>query len=158
MRYIGFLLIILSVISCDYFEKKKINADDILEDELQSFNWNEVDEYPAFASCDSSGSKVERKQCFESVLSGHISSKIQASNLVVSESIHDTIEMSFIIDSDGTIGIKEIRHSDLITEQIPEIDSILRSSVTDLPKLYPAIKRGQQVKTEFVMPLVINTN
>ncbi|MBT8272327.1 MAG: hypothetical protein KJO77_00885 [Bacteroidia bacterium] len=158
MRYLSCLLIIICLLSCDYFEKKKISADDILEGELQSFNWNEVDEYPSFVSCDSSVSKMERRQCFESILTQHISSKIQASNFVVSEAINDTVQMAFSISSEGEIRIKAIEHSDIIKQQIPELDSILRLSIHDLPELLPAIKRGQHVNTEFILPLVVNAN
>ena len=158
MRYFGFLLMIMCLFSCDYFEKKKLSADEILEDELQSFNWNEVDEYPSFVSCNPAESKIERKQCFESVLTEHISSKILTSNFIVSESINDTVKIAFLISETGNIMIKQISHSDLITDQIPELDSILMLSMNDLPKLFPAIKRGQQVKTEFVLPLVIKAD
>ena len=51
--------------SCNYFDAKKVSADDILEEELQTFTWNEVDEYPSFEMCDSLSSKAEKKQCFE---------------------------------------------------------------------------------------------
>jgi len=34
----------------------------------------------------------------------------------------------------------------------------LNSSIDSLPKIYPAIKRGQSVSTEFVLPIVVNTD
>ena len=34
-------------------------------------------------------------------------------------------------------------------------DSLLVASVKDLPNIFPAIKRGQQVKTEFKLPIII---
>ena len=37
------------------------------------------------------------------------------------------------------------------------IDSIFKHTVSDLPKLYPAIKRGQPVKTKFILPILIST-
>ncbi len=158
MKYFGFLLLIICANSCDYFEKKKVSAEDILDEELQSFTWNEVDEYPSFISCDSSHNKVDRKICFESTLSHYIISQLSGPSIVVSESINDTLIMKFLISENGTLSIKGILSNDLIKSQIPELDSILSHSIIGLPKIFPAIKRGQQVKTEFKLPIVINAN
>jgi hypothetical protein len=144
--------------SCNYFEKKKVNAEDILNQELQTFNWNEVDEYPSFATCESSITKVERKQCFENTISQNISSHLGNSSIVVTEAIRDTVMMTFQISEKGLLEISNIQSSQIIQEQIPELDSILRQSIEDLPEIFPAIKRGQQVRTEFKMPVVINAN
>ena len=57
MKYISLFLIFFCLNSCDYFDKKKVNADDLLNQELKTFNWNEVDVYPSFTTCDSSDVK-----------------------------------------------------------------------------------------------------
>ena len=59
--------------SCEYFNAKKTSSEAILKEELKTFNWNDVDEYPSFSICDSSATKQERKQCFENTLTKHIS-------------------------------------------------------------------------------------
>lgn len=158
MKYFGFFLLIICLTSCDYFEKKKVNAEDILNEELQTFNWNEVDEYPSFISCDSSSTKVERKQCFEQTLTQNISSHLSASSIIVTETIADTVIMTFQISETGVLKIMDIESSALTKSQIPELDSILTRSIIDLPQIFPAIKRGQQVKTQFKMPVVINAD
>lgn len=158
MKYFGFFLLIICLTSCDYFEKKKVNAEDILNEELQTFNWNEVDEYPSFISCDSSSTKVERKQCFEQTLTQNISSHLSASSIIVTETIADTVIMTFQISETGVLKIMYIESSALTKSQIPELDSILTRSIIDLPQIFPAIKRGQQVKTQFKMPVVINAD
>ena len=43
----------------------------------------------------------------------------------------------------------------LTKQQIPGLDSLLNYSLKGLPKLYPAIKRSQQVQTAFQLPLVL---
>jgi hypothetical protein len=158
MKYLGFLLLIICTTSCDYFEKKKVNAEDILDQELQTFNWNEVDEYPSFSTCDTSATKEERKFCFENTLSQHISTQIGEASFVVNEAIHDTVMMTFQISEAGVLQISNIQSNAIINAQIPELEAILRESINGLPEIFPAIKRGQQVKTEFKMPIVINTD
>ena len=53
--------------SCQYFEKQILNSDVILEQELQTFKWDEVDQYPTFETCDEDHSYEDNKACFESI-------------------------------------------------------------------------------------------
>ena len=43
----------------------------------------------------------------------------------------------------------------LTNQEIPNIKVLLAKSIDSLPKIFPAIKRGQQVKTEFKLPIII---
>ena len=158
MRYWQIFVIFLFFYSCDYFDKKKVNADDLLYESLQSFNWNEVDEYPIFESCDSSVSKAEKKACFENVLTTSIYEQLKQSQLIVTETLNDTLFLDFEISSSGQIDYVSSSGNPIIFRVIPNIDSIIKSSLTDLPNAYPALKRGQQVKTAFKIPLVLQTD
>jgi len=158
MKYLTIFFLILCFSSCDYFDKKKVYSEDILKEDLQTFNWNDVDEYPTFSSCDSSSNKMERKQCFETTLTTFIMSQLSKETIVVTEDINDTISITFQISEKGALSILEIKSSNLIKEQIPKIDTLLIESLKDLPKIFPAIKRSQQVKTEFVLPVVFKVN
>ena len=51
MRYAPILFLIFCC-SCHYFEKKKLDSEKLLEEELQAFNWNALDQYPSFESCE----------------------------------------------------------------------------------------------------------
>ncbi len=158
MKYLIILFLLLCVFSCDYFEKKKVYSEDILKEDLQTFNWNEVDEYPTFAVCDSASTKAQRKKCFETTLTTFIMSQLANEIIVVTKDINDTIMITFQISDKGKLSVIEIKSSDLIKEQIPKMDTLLIESLKDLPKIFPAIKRSQQVKTEFKLPVVINVN
>ena len=65
MRYSLVLIFILLLTSCDYFNVKKTSSEAILKEELETFNWNDVDEYPSFTACDSSTLKEDRTICFQ---------------------------------------------------------------------------------------------
>jgi len=158
MKYLPLFFLVLCFTSCDYFDKRKVYSEDILKEDLQTFNWNEVDEYPTFAICDNVSTKAQRKQCFETTLTTFIMSQFEKEMIVVTEDINDTIMITFQISETGTLSVIDIKSSDLIKAQIPKMDTLLTESLKELPKIFPAIKRSQQVKTEFKLPIVINVN
>ena len=155
MNRIVFLLILCIATSCNYFEKKKVYPEDLLEEELQTFNWNEVDTYPTFSNCDSITIKEDRKVCFQNTLIGSVNQFLENQNIVVSDDVNDTIRLKIIIDNKGILAVESIQLKPETVVQIPKIDSLLRQSLKGIPKIFPAIKRGQQVTTAFELPVIV---
>ncbi|WP_411893294.1 hypothetical protein [Winogradskyella sp. A2] len=155
MKPTTFLLLLLFVTSCDYFEKKKVYSEDLLEEELQTFNWNEVDTYPTFSTCDSLTVKADSKVCFQNTLVTSVNSYLSKQNLIVTNDVNDTIRLKIIIDKKGELMVESILYKPETKYEIPEIDSLLLQSLKTIPKIYPAIKRGQQVTTAFEFPIVV---
>lgn len=158
MKRLVYIIILLLLYSCDYFDKRKVNADDLLNEELKTFNWNEVDDYPNFETCDESQEKENRKRCFEETLTMAIFTSLSEAGIIVTESFNDTIIMEFQISETGDLELIQIEENEIISANIPNIDSLLISGLKNLPKIYPAVKRGQQVRTQFKLPVVINAN
>lgn len=158
MKRFFVLLLALNLFACDYFEKRKVYTEDLLEEELQTFNWNDVDEYPSFDVCNTVTNKAEKKSCFENKLRATISANLAKHLIVVSEDIEDTITLQFTIDKLGKLNIHDINYSEHTRAMIPDLDSLLRDSIDPMPKIYPAIKRSQQVTTKFTLPIVIQIN
>ncbi|MBC2844218.1 hypothetical protein [Winogradskyella flava] len=158
MNRVACLFLIVLFTSCDYFEKKKVNSEDLLEEELQTFNWNDVDTYPTFSSCDSITAKEESKICFQNTLLSNVNQYLEQQNIVVSTDVNDTIRLKLVIDNKGLIKVDSIVVKSETQFQIPEIDSLLRQSLKGVPKIYPAIKRGQQVTTAFELPVIVRIN
>lgn len=150
----GFLLLV----SCNYFDVKKTTSDAILNEELKTFNWSDVDEYPSFASCNDDVSKEEKKHCFQNTLIAIITNKIQRDTIVVSQDINDTIFMKFQISETGILSLMEAKIDSVTLHEIPNIKELLKNSLHSLPEIYPAIKRGQQVKTAFTLPVIIQVD
>lgn len=146
------------VVSCDFFNVKKTSTEAILKEELKSFNWNDVDEYPSFSSCDSISEKQVQKQCFEITLTNHLLKNLSKENLIVKDDLNDTIFIDFKLSETGKMSILNIQSNQKIHEEIPEIDQLIRLSIESLPQIYPAIKRGQQVNTQFRLPVIIRSN
>ena len=155
MKHLILIIILVVLTSCDQFNKKKIDTKEILDEELKSINWNDVDDYPTFTICDTSDTK---KTCFEDVLRNRMNDYLSKQNIIVTEDINDTILLKIHIDKKGNFTIKSIVSSELTKAQIPQLDSLLRHSFDSLPKIYPAIKRSQQVATEFNLPVVVTIN
>jgi hypothetical protein len=158
MNRIVFLLILCFATSCNYFEKKKVYPEDLLEEELQTFNWNEVDTYPTFSNCDSLTIKEDSKACFQNTLISSVNQFLEAQNILVSEDVNDTIRLKIIIDKSGKLEVESIQLKPETKVQIPQIDSLLRQSLKGIPKIFPAIKRAQQVTTAFELPVIVKIN
>ncbi|WP_439151311.1 hypothetical protein [Winogradskyella sp.] len=155
MKPIALLLILLFVTSCSYFEKKKVHSEDLLEEELKTFNWNEVDTYPTFSSCDSITIKEDSKTCFQNTLVESVNDFLETQNLVVVSDVNDTIKLRLVIDNKGSLLVDNIDLNPETEYQLPELDSLLRQSLKEIPRIYPAIKRGQQVTTVFELPIIV---
>lgn len=152
--HIIFFVFCLVVMSCNEVTPKKLDPDRIVEEELQSINWNEVDSYPTFQQCDSLTDKSQ-ENCFKNTISTHIYDYLARQQLIVTEDVSDTIELRIQIDKKGMAKLVELNLKDRTRELLPEIDSLFYNSIKMLPKIYPAIKRGQPVTTQFQLPVVI---
>jgi len=158
MRYFGVILFFLMVTSCNHFNVKKTSFKAILDEELQTFNWKDVDQYPTFLKCQSVSDKQESKICFQKELTQHISSFLEQKNIIVFKDLNDTIFLNVKVSRTGHLNLINARIDTAITNVIPGMAYFLNSSIDSLPKIYPAIKRGQSVSTEFVLPIVVNTD
>ncbi len=158
MKQICVFIFFLMLTSCEYFNVKKTSSEAILKEELQTFNWSEVDEYPTFSICDSVSVKQKRSDCFVEVLTTHISEFLQKETIIISQDINDTIHLKLQVSEKGNLTLLNTTIDSLTIQEIPIIKNLLAESLNSLPKIFPAIKRGQQVKTEFKLPIIIHVN
>ncbi|WP_317192719.1 hypothetical protein [Gelidibacter pelagius] len=135
-----------------------MSPEQLLEEEMQAINWNDVDEYPTFSDCDTATTNQEKKACFENHLHELLTSHLEKQIIIVTEDVSDTVLLKIHIDKTGQFSIRNIDMDAMTKAQIPHLDSILRHSFDSLPKIYPAIKRSQQVATEFSLPVIVNIN
>ena len=158
MKQLYVLILVLILTSCNYFNIKKTSTEAILKEELQTFNWNEVDAYPSFSVCDSIEGNSEKQVCFSMVLTTHILEALKKDSIIVTQDINDTIKLEFQISELGILKLKSAKIDSVTSEEIPNLESLITTSLDSLPRIYPAIKRGQQVTTEFKLPIVIKVN
>lgn len=155
MKRLHCLFLLSIVFSCQYLDPKKVNSEDLLQEELQTIDWSAVDEYPSFSSCDGVSGQNQRRECFQNTLLKHVNSYLAEQELLAYDDVSDTVSMKLAIDKTGALSILNLKAKESTSASIPKLDSLLRQSIVELPKVYPAIKRGQQVRTEFVLPIII---
>ena len=157
MRYIISLFFLVFFFSCELNINKKISVDEILDEEWRTFNWSDVDEYPSFSHCDSLQTLSLKKECFITTLSDQISKDLIINTKTVNRTIQDTVMLRFVISKNGEITLEELIVDKNIIDLKGTINSSFESSIDKLPKIFPAIKRGQQVNVKFSLPIFVST-
>jgi hypothetical protein len=149
------VLLLLSIASCQYVNRQIPDQDELLKKELKSINWNQVDELPNFASCDSVADKTQKKQCFFDYLTQLIQQKLNGDTLSVLYPQLDTIDVKVTVLPNATFEF-EPQLNDSLAYDTAKIDSIIKTRLVDFPKVNPAIKRGIPVKTQFILPVILS--
>ena len=157
MRETLFLICLFFLNSCDLQLNKKITVNEFIEDELKSFSWNQVDQYPVFENCLNFNDTDQKNNCFVETITENFRINLKNNNLVLNRTLVDTINLVLKIDKKGNIGIKSMTTSDENIKYKEIISISFDSTMNDLPKLYPAIKRGQEVDVIFNLPILIST-
>ncbi|MFD2908893.1 hypothetical protein ACFSX9_09100 [Flavobacterium ardleyense] len=155
MNKLVVLFCFFSLISCQYFDKKAPDEQELLQKELQKINWNEVDEFPTVLQCDTIKDATIRKQCFFDYLVQTIQERIGIDTLQMLYPEMDTIEVKVTINPDASLKFEPHFSRDSVAYDKIKIDSILTARLSDFPKVEPAIKRGIKVKTQFVLPVIV---
>ena len=152
MRVFLFLILIIFLTSCDKLSFSK-NKNTQVIDTIVDFT--SVDFYPSFKVCDSLINKVEKSDCFRNTIHQKVGEELQKHTLEIKDSIDEVVIVDLLINAKGEIVFKNLKSSENIKNQLPELDSLIQLSVNKLPKIYPAIKRGIPVLTEYQLPIRI---
>ena len=156
-KLVLYFVVFASLVSCHSFDKKVPSEKELLDQQIKEINWNEVDEYPSFNSCDSLTDETSRKQCFFEVMSYSIQEKLSINTLKTLFPSQDTINLKITVFPDSTLGFQPQFTNNTVVYDTIKVDSVLKSKLINFPKLKPAIKRGIPVKTEFVLPVIIKS-
>lgn len=155
MKQYYLFLVFIFFNSCQYFDKQIPSEKELLQKELKSINWKEVDEYPSVVDCEKIEDKKQRQQCFFEVLTQLIQDKLSVDTLAMLYPELDTIEVKVTIFPNATLQFEPQFPRDSVAYDTVKIDSILKARLVDFPKINPAIKRGIPVKTQFILPVIL---
>lgn len=159
MKKIGFLIIIFSLVqSCQYFEKNVPTKEELLQKELNKINWDEVDEYPSTAGCDSITDKLQRKQCFFDFVATQLQFHLNNDTIKSVYPKMDTLKVKVIVMPDAQVIFQSHFEVDSLSFDKIKADSVLQSKLISFPVMEPAIKRGVKVKSEFIVPVILRNN
>lgn len=152
MRVFSFLFLMFFLTSCDKFsfsKNKNIQVIDTIVD------FTSVDTFPSFKVCDSLIDKSKKQDCFRNTIHQKIGEELQNHRLSIKDSINEIILVDLIINSKGEILFTALNSSEKINRELIQLDSLIQISVDNLPKVYPAIKRGIPVTTKYQLPIRI---
>ena len=152
------ILLGLCLTSCEWFASTETKTRQLVEEELSAIDWNEVDQYPLFDTCEETASKPEQKTCFEQNLVMHLSMSLQDFEFQSDQRLADTLYVDFMVDPQGKIFVVSMDKNAAFSKANPEFERIVSRSLRSLPRLEPALKRGIPVSSRFRIPLVLHTD
>ncbi|MFC7356474.1 hypothetical protein ACFQO1_02140 [Jejudonia soesokkakensis] len=155
----SFLLlgIIFLLSSCQFFETEKIPSETFYAEELETIDWHEVDRYPLFKDCEESSEKEIQKRCFEAILTTKMYQSISDQSLIASQKIIDTLYLTMLVSQEGALSITELKIDSVTRRDFPKLEAMILSAVDSMQLVAPAYKRGIPVRTQFTLPVVLQS-
>ena len=159
MRKTSLIFSFFFFLACDldFQISKKISVDEFVNDEMKSFNWSEVDQFPVFENCMQINETSKKNNCFITTISDSLSLNFIKNDLVLNRTLTDTVFLKFKVDKKGIIEIENIEIGEYMLSYKEVINRSFVKTAANLPKLYPAIKRGQEVDVTFYLPILVST-
>ena len=159
MRKTSLIFSFFFFLACDldFQISKKISVDEFVNDEMKSFNWSEVDQFPVFENCTQINETSKKNNCFITTISDSLSLNFIKNDLVLNRTLTDTVFLKFKVDKKGIIEIENIEIGEYMLSYKEVINRSFVKTAANLPKLYPAIKRGQEVDVTFHLPILVST-
>ena len=159
MRKTSLIFSFFFFLACDldFQISKKISVEEFVNDEMKLFNWSEVDQFPVFDNCTQINETSKKNNCFIRTISDSLSLNFIKNDLVLNRTLIDTVFIKFKVDKKGIIEIENIEIGEKILSYKEVINQSFIKTAANLPKLYPAIKRGQEVDVTFGLPIVVST-
>jgi len=150
-RLLFFLVFIVSYTSCkNNLSPKKNNLQEL--DTIVDFS--KVDVSPYFKVCEKLLDEAKTK-CFRANVQKYFTKELKKLELISNEGINETISVILLVNKKGEISLKELIVSDTINDSFPNFEASIHQMVLDIPTLYPALKRGIPVATQYNLPINI---
>ena len=151
------IFIFLGLLSCDFLkenlftESQTISVDTIID--LSS-----VDVYPSFPACDSLIDSKLINACFKIQIHQYLSKELSTQIFNTTEYIDDTIQVLLLVNAYGKTELLGLNTPPKIQKTLPSLDSVIRESFQNIPRIRPALKRGVPVSVMYNLPIVVKTN
>lgn len=155
-RFCIVFLILLT--SCTSWETKKVSTQELLHQKWEAVSLHEVGEYPSFKACDATSDRLNHKRCFENTIQKTLMQELALHELVVTQAVHDTAWIDFVINEKGAFCLDSLRITPTIRQEIPALEAWIQDAVKQLPEARPAIKRDLPVKAKFTIPVVLKVD
>lgn len=158
MKKTALLIPLLLFQSCQWFDAKAPDKEELLQQRLKEINWNEVSSYPSVAECNVIIDKEQRKECFFETMARLVQERLDNDTISMLYPGLDTIKVKVKVYSDARLEFEPGFEKDSVRYDTVAIDSIIKSRLVNFPPVEPAQKEGVPVTTEFILPVVLNVN
>jgi len=156
MKKLSVLSLVLLLGSCGFFDSTVPDEQELLQKRLDEINWSEVSVYPSIAECDSLLDKEQKKECFFSSMTKLVQERLNVDTIAMLYPEADTIQVLVTVFPDATLTFDPQFPADSVAYNKMKIDSVLKSRLADFPEVQPAQKEGVPVKTQFILPVILN--
>ena len=129
-------------------KRKTIPIDSVID-------FSSVDFSPSFKICDSLIEKNKKTNCFRKTIHQEIAKGLAKHSIKINNPIDAIIVIKLQISPKGKISFTRVEKPNTLYKELPQLNRILKHTIADLPKVYPAIKRGIPVTAEYSLPIRI---
>ncbi len=151
------VILVIFFISCDRSSSSAATVQNLkLLDTV--IDYSSVDVYPLFSDCQEIEDKQAQKSCFETALTDLLAEKLHRIDYKVKEIVNDSSFVDLLVNSNGKTRVVAINSPAIIRNNLPQLDSIIKQSVDELPIVKPALKRGIPVRSQYKLAVVVRSN
>lgn len=142
--------------SCEFFQmEERTSSDAILEEELHTINWQEVDTYPVFKEC-SSATESKQLECFTEALHKKILHGMQ--RYAQTNELDSVVKLNILITIDTNRNLSFTTDVDSLAfhsaASLKRFNKCIQDGLDSLEVVEPSFKRGIPVTTEFALPII----
>ncbi len=145
---------ILIAISCFIFSCKPKTKNSSNKYFNSIIDYNNVDLFPVLPECKNKSATIQ-KICFYTFISKRIQQSLNSKNISIQLNTVDSIRVKLLIDTVGKASVILIKHSNKRYKNYIKIDSAIKKSIENLPKMKPAVKMGIPVKSAYILPIIL---
>lgn len=156
MRYLLYVFVLILLSSCQWFESKGVMAQKMIQQDMESIDWNQVDQYPLNDFCDENASKLSQERCFKEQLMIHMQRIFEHLSEDYQGELASLDSIKVMVDTLGIIQLEEVFQGDQLHENEQQFRTLLADSLRAIPHFYPALKRGIPVTVHCKIPIQIS--
>lgn len=153
VRFLLLIWLVSSLNSCDFISNKNRVSE---TEELVPIDFSSVDAYPLLQECAHLSSRKAQQECFYEQLSKKIETALGEKDILLNNTVIDTIQVKINVNSKGKISVTSTSISN-ITE-LSALKKAIFESIESLPRTQPAIKSGIPINSTYVLPIVVHNN
>ncbi|NKI30734.1 hypothetical protein [Croceivirga thetidis] len=132
-------------------------TDRLVEEKMEEIDMNSVEQYPLFADCDETATKMEQERCFQNQLLNQLNQTFKDLSIQSEIDLSDTLWLDLKIDENGYTSVAHIFQNTKIETSIRGLKEKITRRLNDSIKIEPALKRGIPVGIKVRLPIVIET-